>query len=34
MMWVAIAYLAALAVLLTMVEQAPYDDDHRYSDAD
>lgn len=34
MMWIGIAYLAGFAVLLTMVERAPYDDDHRYSDND
>lgn len=34
MIWVGIAYLACFAVLLTVVEQAPFDDDHRFSEAD
>lgn len=32
MIWVGIAYLAGFAVLLTLVDNAPLDDDHRYSD--
>ena len=32
MIWLGIAYLAGFAVLLTIVDNAPLDDDHRYSD--
>lgn len=32
MIWVGIAYLAGFAVLLHLVDNAPLDDDHRYSD--
>ncbi len=32
MIWVGIAYMAGLAVLLHLVENAPLDDEHRYSD--
>ena len=32
MVWIAIVYLIGCSVMLDLVERAPFDDDHRYSD--